>query len=376
MTSFSLNIGLPFFNFQATSSFGAGAAASASAGNASASAGATSNAQTSGGFSSAFNQLDQASGQQQQQQNPLIQMFMQMMQMMMQMMMQLFGMGQQQGQPNASANASSGNVNTAANASSNPAITGNNSAAAAASSSPYGASASAAASSSGASSSQPQASESSQPAEQPEKKKGGKGLLGLLAVAGIALIARFPGLGMSPLVLDTNKDGKVSAEKGKGVDIDGDGKPDGAASGGDKMLAMGDVNGNGKIDGSEVFGNKTVDPFTGKQLNAANGFDALNQVAKSAKKQTGIDCIDDSGNVDLAKLRQAIQQQTGGKGSLGYISGDNVTQLESLESQDAVKINTNNYVNQQDTGSVQHNQLGSYIDSSGLTQKVDDVWFV
>ncbi|MEW5818753.1 MAG: hypothetical protein AB1782_01055 [Cyanobacteriota bacterium] len=175
----------------------------------------------------------------------------------------------------------------------------------------------------------------------------------------------------SPLILDTNKDGKVSAEHGKGVDVNGDGKVDGAATGGDKMLAMGDLDGDGQITGKEVFGNETVDPFTGQKLNAKNGFDALAQVAKSAEKNTGIKCVDENGQVDVQKLKHALEMS--GKGSLGMISGDNNKTLEGLG--DVSKINTSNYINQQQTGNVQHNQLGSYTDTSGNQQKINDVWF-
>lgn len=182
----------------------------------------------------------------------------------------------------------------------------------------------------------------------------------------------------SPLILDTNKDGKVSAEAGKGVDINGDGKADGAATGGDKMLAMGDLNGDGKITGKEVFGNETINPFTGQKVNndtnkdgKTDGFEALNEVAKSAQQQTGIKCIDDNGQVDVQKLKQVLESS--GKGSLGMISDNNTSKLEGLG--DVSKINTQGYMNQQQTGAVQHNQLGSYIDASGKTQKVNDVWF-
>lgn len=175
----------------------------------------------------------------------------------------------------------------------------------------------------------------------------------------------------SPLILDTNKDGQVSATQGKGVDVDGDGKADGAATGGDKMLAMGDLDGDGKITGKEVFGNETIDPFTGQKLNAKDGFDALNKVAKSAEAHTGKKCMDENGNVDVQKLKQILEES--GKGSLGMISDDNNTQLEGLG--DVATINTTNYKTQQQTGAVQHNQLGSYTDTSGKTQKVDDVWF-
>ncbi|MGD8846581.1 MAG: hypothetical protein PVI54_13760, partial [Desulfobacteraceae bacterium] len=174
----------------------------------------------------------------------------------------------------------------------------------------------------------------------------------------------------SPLTLDTDKDGTVEATADMGVDIDGDGTADGAATGGDKMLAMSDITGDGEIGGAEVFGNMTVDPFSGEQLNAENGFEALQMVAVSAEEQTGMECIDDNGVVDLQALSQALESEGIG---LGMISGDNTTSLESLG--DVASIDTANYVNQQDTGDVQHNQLGNYQDTSGDTYKVDDVWF-
>jgi hypothetical protein len=155
-----------------------------------------------------------------------------------------------------------------------------------------------------------------------------------------------------------------------GVDIDGDGAADGAATGGDKMLAMGDITGDGRIGGAEVFGNKTVDPFSGETLNAENGFEALQMVAANAEAKTGMECIDDNGVVNLQNLSQALESEGIG---LGMISGDNTTNLESLG--DAASIDTANYVTRQDTGDVRHNQLGSYQDTDGNTHKVDDVWF-
>ncbi len=175
----------------------------------------------------------------------------------------------------------------------------------------------------------------------------------------------------SPLILDTNKDGKVSAQHGIGVDNNGDGRADGAAVGGDKMLTMGDRNGNGKIDGTEVFGDKTVDPFTNQAINARNGFEALKKVALSAQQATGQKVIDSNGKVDVQKLNQALQAT--GNGQLGMISGNNVTNPESLG--DVASINTQGYKEQAATGNVQHRQLGSYTDTQGAQHKVDDVWF-
>jgi len=174
----------------------------------------------------------------------------------------------------------------------------------------------------------------------------------------------------SPLVVDFNQDGKVSAAAGKGVDIDNNGTADGAAVDGDKMLAMSDMNGNGKIDGSEVFGDQTVNPFTGEKMNAANGFEALKQVAESAEQYTGKSCMDADGNVDLQALKEALA--TVGV-NLGFISDDNVTELEDLTK--ISKINVNNYAEQNQTGDVQHRQLGSLTYDDGTQGKVNDVWF-
>ena len=174
----------------------------------------------------------------------------------------------------------------------------------------------------------------------------------------------------SPLVLDMNGDGKVSAAAGKGVDINNDGKADGAATNGDKMLAMTDLNGNGKIDGAEVFGDQTVSPFTGKKLNAANGFEALKQIAQEAKQYTGIDCMNGS-KVDVQKLQKALAQVGI---NLGFVSDDNVTNLENLYG--VKEIEVENYKENARTGSaVEHLQQSVYTDENGVEYKVDDVWF-
>jgi hypothetical protein len=174
----------------------------------------------------------------------------------------------------------------------------------------------------------------------------------------------------SPLILDIDKDGVVEAQHDIGVDVNGDGKADGAAVGGDKMLSMGDIDGDGVITGAEVFGNETINPFTGEKMNAANGFEALKKVAEDAEKYTGINCIE-NGEVNVQNLKKALESL--GAGSLGMISGSNITNLESLG--DVKSINVADYTEQEDDGLVQHNQLGSFTDIFGQKQKVDDVWF-
>lgn len=173
----------------------------------------------------------------------------------------------------------------------------------------------------------------------------------------------------SPLIVDYNKDGKVSAQAGMGVDIDNNGSADGAATGDDKMLAMSNFNGNKNIDGQEVFGDQTVSPFTHEKINAANGFEALKVIAEQAKQYTGIDCIK-NGSVDLQSLKAALAKVGV---NLGFISGANTTELEDLGH--IAAINVTDYIEANATGDVQNRQLGSYTDTDGSTQKVDDVWF-
>jgi len=182
----------------------------------------------------------------------------------------------------------------------------------------------------------------------------------------------------SPLILDTNGNGTIEAEQGKGVDIDQNGAADGAAANGDKMLAMGDLNHNGKIDGSEVFGNETIDPFTGAKINAANGFEALKVIAQSAEAKTGEKIINENGKVDLVKLQAALKSVGS---DLGLISGENVTNLEALG--DISKISVNYEDKNDDVDYMTNNlnndylsmQQGSYETADGQSHKVDDVWF-
>lgn len=185
-----------------------------------------------------------------------------------------------------------------------------------------------------------------------------------------AVIKLLQGKIASPLILDFNKDGQVSAAAGQGIDINNDGKADGAATGGDKMLAMTDINGNGSVDGAEVFGDKTVSPFTGKALNAANGFEALKAIAEEAKLYTGLDCMNGS-TVDVKKLEKALAS-VGVK--LGFVSDDNNSKVEDLVGVSQIEVE--NYTESQRIGSnVEHLQHSVYTDENGVTYKVDDVWF-
>lgn len=173
----------------------------------------------------------------------------------------------------------------------------------------------------------------------------------------------------SPLVVDFDGDGKVEAGRFTGVDLNGDGIADGGAIGGDKMLAMSDINGNGQIDANEVFGDQTVSPFTGKALNATNGFEALKMVAQEAEQYTGIKCYS-NGQVDLQALKTALASVGS---NLGFISDDNVTNLEDLAHIKA--INVDEYETKESDDDVEHRQQGTAVTTDGTTVKTDDVWF-
>lgn len=208
--------------------------------------------------------------------------------------------------------------------------------------------------------------------------KNGDGLLTGNELKGIIENVGTKSKTSSPLILDINGDGKVSAQQGIGVDLDNNGTSDGAAVNGDKMLAMGDLNGNGKIDGAEVFGTETINPFTGERLNEKNGFEALKTIAINAETKTGIEIINESGAVDVQKLQQALTSQGI---NLGLISGDNVTALEKLGN--VSKLSTNyedksgdaEYMNTHIESGAVSQQLGTYETSEGQTLKLHDVWF-
>jgi hypothetical protein len=172
----------------------------------------------------------------------------------------------------------------------------------------------------------------------------------------------------SPLILDINHNGKVEAQSGIGVDLNNDGKPDGAAVGGDKMLAMSDLNNNGRIDGAEVFGDLTWSPFTKTHLKAPNGFEALRLIAEEAAKQAN-EQITSNDEVDIQKLTKVLERQ---KIQLGFISDGNDKTLEPIKDPLFISVK---YEATQESGVGAHKQKGKFRDNSG-TFNVDDVWFL
>ena len=172
-------------------------------------------------------------------------------------------------------------------------------------------------------------------------------------------------INIDPLVLDTNKDGKISTQTGTGVSLDDNGTT-GAAVDGDKMLAMSDQNGNGQIDAAEVFGTDTINPFTKQKVNARNGFEALKEIAASAKESTGID-IETNGVVNLSKLQEALAKADT---KLGLIGDNNVVELEELGEVEAID---SNYTETPTEG--MNLQTSSFITKSGEKFETRDVWF-
>lgn len=189
------------------------------------------------------------------------------------------------------------------------------------------------------------------------------------------------GRGKTPLVLDANHDGVISAVNDIGIRrFNADGafvEILGAATNGDKMLAMCDINNNDEIDHSEVFGDGTIDPFTRRPLQAADGFIALKAVALSAsKKYPDLKIFglseQDTVLVNLRNLQRALQRI---QCNLGFISDTNVRNLESLRDTEWIKVT--NYLNTPNDvqNGVAFAQKSWYLDTSGKRWGADDVWF-
>ncbi|KAI3638279.1 hypothetical protein MIR68_003890 [Amoeboaphelidium protococcarum] len=179
----------------------------------------------------------------------------------------------------------------------------------------------------------------------------------------------------SPLVFDLNNDGVVSAKRGVGIsfnheDID---QHVGAATDGDKMLAMSDTNQNGVIDSQEVFGDRTISPLTKKPYQARNGFEALKMLVSELSPICGNLYIDMIGTyVDTDKLRECLKQIGS---DLGFISDSNVRVLEDLG--DVQAINVADYIDtpEDNQDGIGHYQKSDFLDRLGRKRKVDDVWF-
>ena len=176
-----------------------------------------------------------------------------------------------------------------------------------------------------------------------------------------------------------NQDALISAVKGIGVNMNAADSTihNGAATNGDKMLAMCDLNGDGEIDYREVFGDGTVDPFTRRPLYAANGFIALQQVAESAQADNPdlrlfSRSSDGSLLVSLPQLKQALRRI---QCDLGFISDQNTNILEPLNSVVWVQVTQYQRDDAELRDGIRFAQKGFYLDAQGRRWGVDDVWF-
>lgn len=181
------------------------------------------------------------------------------------------------------------------------------------------------------------------------------------------------------LLFDMDRDGAVSAINGIGVNMNSLNRHvrNGAATGGDKMLAMCDFSGNGEIDFREVFGDGTMDPFTGARLKAQNGFIALKQVAFSAiKRFDDFNILKMSSKnellVNVQQLRLALKRI---HCDLGFVSDQNIHNLEPLGNIEWVHIS--NYLTDQDDkpDELIFAQKSWYLDFNGEHWGADCVWF-
>jgi hypothetical protein len=182
----------------------------------------------------------------------------------------------------------------------------------------------------------------------------------------------------SPLIFDMNHDGQVSAKLGLGITLNPDHpeRHQGAAVNGDKMLAMSDLNSNGVIDISEVFGDQTVNPVTGKPLNAQNGFVALFMVAQimqDLNPESQIITNQERSTLVAIPALQAALRQVGH--DLGFISDNNVSQLEPIR--DVIAVDVTDYIETPDDvrSGMTYAQKGFYLDNQNRAWEVVDVWF-
>ncbi len=167
----------------------------------------------------------------------------------------------------------------------------------------------------------------------------------------------------SPLILDLDGDGVETIGQAYNVHFDHDGnglaERTGWASKDDGLLVR-DLDGNGKIDdGGELFGSNTL---LANGQKAANGFEALR----------GLDGNNDGkiNSTDAVFAQLRIWKDA---------NQDGITQdgeLFTLAQSGVASIGTG-YTNQTvtDANGDQHLQAGSFTTTTGLTRKVDDVWF-
>lgn len=169
----------------------------------------------------------------------------------------------------------------------------------------------------------------------------------------------------SPLTFDLNGDGKVSTtgtKGGKQIDINGDGKVDQSAwaGKGDGVLAFGTG-----ASGKQLLGNNTDIDGDGKADGYANGFQALQALAK---KHLGDAAVAD-GKLDANELAQ-LEQKAG-----LHMDVDGQKRGLNDVGVGGVNLGYNEAGQAADENGNEHRQQGSFIRTNGQQGKVNDVWF-
>lgn len=186
----------------------------------------------------------------------------------------------------------------------------------------------------------------------------------------------------APLVVDYNKDGIVSGILRSGISLNVSDwqQRSGAATNGDKMLAMCDLNKNGIIDGTEIFSHLTEFPLFPTQNKSANGFAALHRVAQAlAFKYPDLSIVrwfKGKRYVLLEVLQTALKRMNC---NLGFISDDNrdPAKLEAFGHVLGIDVTgfvTNSSAIMGNDGIIRYH-TSTYFDSDGIIHPVAGLFF-
>ena len=129
------------------------------------------------------------------------------------------------------------------------------------------------------------------------------------------------------------------------------------------------------VDADSVFGPGTFNPYSNTVLDVANGFESLYQIARDAQAANADMKIIDEDYVHLVPLQEALSK-TGY--NLGFLQGDtNLVSDVKADLSMAPMVSTI-YLNTTSTEiapGVTFLQEGQYVDNTGASWKVYDVYF-
>ena len=169
---------------------------------------------------------------------------------------------------------------------------------------------------------------------------------------------------VSPLVLDLDGDGVETLNVDEGIHFDHDGNGFAEATGwvsSDDGLLVRDLNGNGQIDnGHELFGNNTSLAGGGY---AENGFLALADLDSNSDGKLD---VNDAAFNQLRVWKDADSDGVADAGELLTLTAAGVQSISTTYTETRLI----------DLSGNEHLQTGNYITTTGLTRRVDDVWFV